>query len=717
MKILAFHNYASHDAGAAVLSDEHGTVRVATISEERLSRVKNSYFFPVRAIDTCMAEMGVESLAEFDVIATDYSFKRRLLNTNLRYRKLEADYIKTKLAIDFGKVLYVDHHAAHAASAFYASSYDAAAVLVVDGVGSEGNTNSLYVGNRSRGLQLVEKSYGTGIGLAYTAVTRDVLGFGLGEEGKTMGLAAIGQQFMADGPVLNLRPRYDGLVTDFGSFIWRSPSAALRHPLPRCEDDAARTSSYYSRIAWELQQETERCLLHLARYAFEKTGQRLLCLAGGVALNCVANERLFVESSFDDVFIQPAASDTGLPLGLALWAYYERHKGTGVYSFSTAFTGKRYGASPAKALLDEFNVPHAIADAATVAGLIAAKNIVGWFVEGSELGPRALGHRSILADPRSAAMKDTLNAKVKHREMFRPFAPSVLEERAADYFAMRGKSPFMLRAPNVRPEAVDRIPAVVHVDRSARVHTVNRRDNPLFYDLLAEFERLTGVPVVINTSFNDSGEPIVETPMDALICFLRTQMDYLFMDGVLIDRAAIQDDALLPRLLEHRSRALKAQYGAAIARLCRGYAIGELRAFLKAYAPMHRYYSSLHTLVALQDVLSSWGPEPVFTDAYHDDLIRRFLPEEHARVADQIVMVDDAYAVLPRLTDGSLVILFNTSLWLDGRPLRNFYAERWMTRLAPVMNHAGAESDLELSNEYRSSNDWDGLYRTLTDQQ
>ena len=662
-----------------------------------------------------MSHFGMTTMTEFDLIATDYSFRQRLQNTNLRYRKLEADYIKTKLDIDFRRMLYVDHHAAHAASAFYASSFEDAAVLVVDGVGSEGNTNSLFVGSRTGGLTLVEKSYGTGIGLVYTSVTRDVLGFGIGEEGKTMGLAAIGAQFASDGRILDLAPRYDGLVTDFGSFIWRSPSVALRQALPRCPDRNALTTSYYARIAWELQQETERCMLHLARYAHAKTGKRALCLVGGVALNCVANERILTEGPFDEMFIQPASSDTGLPLGLALWTYYEHLKGTSRFHFTNAFTGTRYAATEVEMLLDEFVIPYERADLASVARRLSQGGIVGWMIGGSELGPRALGHRSILADPRSAAMKDTLNAKVKHREMFRPFAPSVIEERAGEYFVMDGASPFMLLAPMVRPDAVHRIPAVVHVDGSARVHTVNAKGDPEFYGLLVEFEGLTGIGVLVNTSFNDDGEPIVETPLDGLICFLRTSIDYLFIDGVLIDRSRVGDDGLLARLVEHRAARLKSQYRAAIARVCRDYSISELRAFLKAYAPMHGYYSSLHTLVRLQDMLGGCGDGSIFTDSYHHDIVRRFLPEEHARVADRLVIVEDVHATLLALTDGSLVILFNLSLWLAGRSVVNFYEEPWMPRLRPPTEDQAEEGDFESSNQYRSSNDWDGFYGTLRD--
>jgi carbamoyltransferase len=714
MKILAFHNYASHDSGAAVLYDDGESLQYLTISEERLSRVKNSYFFPVRAMDYCMTHFGVNKLDEFDLVVSDYSYKQRLLNTNSRYRKLEADYIKTKLDVDYRKILYVDHHAAHAASAFYPSGFDEAAVLVVDGVGSECNTNSLYVGTRSGGLQLVDKAYGMGIGLVYTLITSRVLNFGTGEEGKTMGLAAIGEQYKEQRRILDFKPRYDGLVTDFSALVWRNPSAALRQNLPRCEDRTELTNSYFSGIAYELQDETERCMLHLSRYAYEKTGKKRLCIAGGVALNCVANERIVNESPFHEVFIQPASSDTGIPIGLGLWAYHERKKGKRCIQFGNAFTGRNYHSDKTEDLMRGFGVPYRRAEIKEVAKLLCEKGVVGWFIQNSELGPRALGHRSILADPRCAGIKDILNAKVKHREMFRPFAPSVLEERAGEYFIMKCKSPFMLLAPTVRPEKIEDIPAVVHVDKSARVHTVNARDNPKFYELISEFEKLTGIPVVVNTSFNDNGEPIVETPLDALICFLRTKMDYVFIDGFLITKTEIRDDIrVLTKLVEFREKTLKEQYQDAIRRLCPEYSAGELRAFLKEYYPMHRYYSKIHTMVRLQDILGSWEAGEIYTDEYHYEIIRRFLPEEHARQRERFVLVEDTYETLVTLKENSLVVLFNLSLHLKGRQLVNFYEDLSLPILRALLDEESWQNDLEFSNEYRSSNNWEAFYTKL----
>jgi hypothetical protein len=316
-------------------------------------------------------------------------------------------------------------------------------------------------------------------------------------------------------------------------------------------------------------------------------------------------------------------------------------------------------------------------------------------------------------------MKDTLNAKVKHREMFRPFAPSVLEERADEYFDMKSRSPFMLLAPMVRPEQRSRIPAVVHVDGSARVQTVSASENPAFHELIQEFERLTDVPVLINTSFNDNGEPIVETPLDALICFLRTKMDYLFVDGLLVAKSDVQDAAgLLARLAEARRQALKDGYERAVTRLCPAYRGSELRAFLKQYHPMHRYYSHLHTLVLLQDTLSAWDAGAIYTDRYHYGIVERCLAEEHARLRERFVLVDDRYESRDIIKDYSLVVLFNLSLYLGDRNVTNFYKDLWVPILRPVLDRDTWEHDFDVSNEYQSSKDWDAFYtRVLKESQ
>lgn len=714
MKILAFHNYASHDSGAAIITDERGKLEYITISDERLSRVKYSYFFPVRAIDYCMKHFGIQKLNDFDLIVSDYAFNPRFLNTNYRYRKLEADYIKTKLNVDYNKVVYCDHHLAHAASAFYPSGFEEAAILIVDGLGSTGSTNSLYVGSKKGGLKLIERSHGMGIGLAYTLVTQDILNFGTGEEGKTMGLAAVGEKVQHP-RVLNFNATYDGLETDYSDFLLRSPSGALKGEYKKCDDPKKNvTKDYWARVAFDIQEETEKVMLHLARYAYAKTGMKRLCIAGGVGLNCVANERIVNEGPFKEVFIQPASSDTGIPLGLALWAYHDKEKKKKQINFKNAFTGKSYDVRESERLLKKFKVPFTLAKPKDVAKLLTEKQIVGWHIENSEFGPRALGHRSILADARYKDMKDILNAKVKHREMFRPFAPSVLEEKAKRIFKMKTKSPFMLLAPMVRQEKLDVVPSIVHLDDSARVQTVGKKENTHYHKLIEAFDKLTGVPLVLNTSFNDNGEPVVETPLDSLICFLRTKMDYLYIDGLLIDKKAIKGaKGTLKKLVDFRTKTLKDEYAKALKRLCPGYSANEMKAFLREYYPMHQYYGRIHPLLKLQEALVTYEGDAIITDQYHRDLIERALPEEYARTKAKMRIVPDEKASIEKAPDGALVILFNASLFIKGADLVNFYADLSMPRAHGIPVEPATGGDISLSNEYRSSKDWNAFYKDI----
>ena len=302
---------------------------------------------------------------------------------------------------------------------------------------------------------------------------------------------------------------------------------------------------HWEDLAWRVQDDTENVLLARARWLRETTGAKNLCIAGGVALNCVANGRLARESGFEKVWIQPAAGDDGIAIGCAYYGYLEILKQRRSFVMDHSYVGKHYTDQDVDSALAKFLVriqttsvrsEDTCRDTAT---LLADQRVIGWFQGGSEFGPRALGNRSLLADPRKAGMKDILNKRVKHRQAFRPFAPIVLAERAKEIFEGEEDSPFMLLAKRVRPEWWDRIPAVVHVDGTARVQTVREQTNPVLYRLLREFEALTGVPVLVNTSFNVKGEPIVETPRDAVVCFLTTGIDNLILHDTLISKNAL----------------------------------------------------------------------------------------------------------------------------------------------------------------------------------
>jgi len=300
--------------------------------------------------------------------------------------------------------------------------------------------------------------------------------------------------------------------------------------------------AHWQDLSWQVQDDTERALLERARRLHEATGAKNLCIAGGVGLNCVANGRIVREGPFENVWIQPAAGDDGIAIGCAYYGHLALRQQPRSYVMRHAYLGRRYGREdeqrafaswPTRVVTRRERVTDI---AAATAAQLAEGKIVGWFQGGSEFGPRALGNRSILADPRNPAMKDLLNARVKHRQSFRPFAPAVLAERSHEIFEDGVDSPFMLLSMNVRPEWQERVPAIVHVDGSARVQTVHRESNPAFHALLEAFAERTGVPVLLNTSFNVRGEPIVETPTDAMKCFLSTEIDVLVIHDLLIEK-------------------------------------------------------------------------------------------------------------------------------------------------------------------------------------
>ena len=549
---------SNHDFSACLVD---GGDIVVGIEEERISRVKYS--------------VGVNSL----------------LNKSWRYcldaRALRLDDIDVIVADDTllpsayfqfrSRIELIGHHLAHAASTFLPSPFQRAAVLVVDGAGSlvDGHgveTLTTYVGDGSH-LEEVCKVWGlnwstdgqnkarvyqagdsdNSLGYMYKAVSHEI-GFTLYEEGhwyltedgKTMGLAPYGTDrycakfheyvdLLPDGRyTLHLK---NGGLLDFVDGALAEFSGDER--FVRAAD-----------LAYAAQDLLETTLLHVTRSLHQTTGLTSLCLAGGVALNCVANGRLLRETPFDDVFVQPAAGDGGCAVGNAYYGYHvllgqlrDRGPSTTQRPQRHAYLGKPATSAEIAAAIEASGLPHRrVPDAPYLAAAALARGqLVGWFTGGSEFGPRALGHRSILADPRQPDMKDILNAKVKHRESFRPFAPAVLAERAADFFDLDIESPYMLIVAPVHAHKQSVVPAIVHVDGTARVQTLTRADNGTFRELVEWFDRFTGVPVVLNTSYNDRGEPIVEAPEQALAFYGRSQLDYLFMEDFVV---AHSDDDL-----------------------------------------------------------------------------------------------------------------------------------------------------------------------------
>lgn len=530
--VLGLHKDNWHDTGAAVvLPDNHGRRKVAHVSQERLDRRKHSRAFPNEATFECLREMGVPSIDDVELVVLDHTMNSADWRLDYRRNLCRTDVFLD--AIPHDKISIISHHLCHAAASFFTSPFEEAAILVVDGRGSkvEGpdtgfETQTLWHGSQNS-IELIELSDCCGIGLLYEAVSQ-VIGFGFLEAGKTMGLAPFGRD--AGPPLVDFTTSFQGMRSDYGHIC--DIDNTFFPVLPKLTDVHRR------RLAFDVQREAERVMFHLATVARKRTGLPNLCMGGGVALNSVANGKLLRSGLFDRIFINPACSDSGLPLGAALWGYHARLGYPRDRQPLSPYIGPTYDdARIAKAaevghkILREGHLQRA-------ADLLKADKVVATFQGRSEMGPRALGNRSILMSPFKTDNREHLNRIVKRREPFRPFAPVVPLELAGRYFEIAEESPHMLTVADVRPEWRSRIPAVTHVDGTARLQTVTREQNPILYELLHVFGDLTGVPVLLNTSFNLAGEPLVETPEDAIACFRSTAIDALLFNKFLATKYA-----------------------------------------------------------------------------------------------------------------------------------------------------------------------------------
>jgi carbamoyltransferase len=544
-----------HDSAAALLRD--GVV-VAACQEERLSRKKHDSDFPSRAIKYVLAEAGLrpdeldavgfydKPLLKFERMLSTYiatfprSFNsfRKAIPVWLHEKLWVPSIIRKELKPYKGPIFFAEHHMSHAASCFLLSPFEEAAILTVDGVG-EWATASFGVGRGTDIQMFKEIRFPHSLGLLYSAFTY-YLGFKVNSaEYKVMGLAPYGKPVHYDRIMKEMvRLNEDGsfkLNMDYFSYDYGLTMTNGRFDDffggPPRKPETWMTEREFD-IAASVQKVCEEVVLSMARHLHRETGLRRLCMAGGVALNCVANGKVIRETPMKELFVQPAAGDAGGAVGVAHYIYNTLGKKPRGKPWTHAYLGPAYEDPAIREYLEGQRAGYEVlADRHLVektARLIAEGNVVGWFQGRMEFGPRALGGRSILADPRDPKMRDTLNMKIKFREGFRPFAPSVLADKASEWFEIDGDSPYMLLVAQV-PQQKRVIPSVTHVDGSARLQTVTRAESPLYYDLIAEFGRLTGVPVVINTSFNVRGEPIVCTPHDAYLCFMRTNMDYLVL--------------------------------------------------------------------------------------------------------------------------------------------------------------------------------------------
>jgi len=616
--VLGVPNFANYEASASLIRVPRrgGDVAYVSIAEDRLTRTKHTYAFPLRGIQYCLDAFGLESLDQIDFIYTDYARLPRWMNSGPGYRKLEHDYLKLRLRYPRERIRVVDHHDGHAGAAFHLSPFDEAAVLVVDSLGSRLNTQTLYH-FRAGEANVLERGDTWGIGRLYSLITGAVLPYGPEKGfGKTMGLAPYGAAH--PGPVLDFKARDEGMSSDYSAFFSRPPLPRIvARGVRRCEDREQVLDPYFARAAYDVQLECERQMVRMAEYAYDKTGSRNLCIAGGTALNGLANARVAQRSRFENVWIPPGCSDTGLSLGLALWGYFQevalegRAEGrqprarTSV-SMTSPYTGRSYDREPIAQLLDRYGIVHTPVAPEAVAPLIAAGKVIGWFEGGSEFGPRALGHRSILADPRNPDMKDILNRRVKFREPYRPYAPSVLAEHAREWLDLTADSPFMLMVVDVKEGKRVRVPAVTHVDNTTRPQTVTPASNANYHRLISEFYRLTGVPMVLNTSLNVNREPIVETPIDALICAFGTAIDFLYLEGRLIDCPQYANPEMVAKLTAERAQTLDAEWKAVTARHLTRYDPAERDKWLAEENKIAEWHREYRAKYELEQRLAAW---------------------------------------------------------------------------------------------------------------
>jgi carbamoyltransferase len=543
---LGIQSYANADSGASIVRVNSKTRKIdyVCISEERLIRKKHPYTFPINSIKYCLDYFGLKDLKKINYIISDWIKIKKWHRSGPSYNYSEFDYFKEKFKFDIKKIIQIDHHLAHAASVFYTSKFQESSILIADGIGSDLETTSFFKGE-GRKIKFIKKYREFGIGTAYGAVTNHILNLGTGGEGKTMGLAPYGSKYRNQ---IKIRPMLDGIKTDFSSFMKRNPLSDVLNQLNKnlrpnpikvkhkfCKNKNY-LDKYFAGVAFDIQNVAEKTMIHLGKELYKSVKSKNICLAGGVALNSVANKKLLDKSKFKNIFVFPACSDAGISFGAALWGAFNLMKGVNRnnLSFDDAYTGKDYSNNQIEKLLKKFNISYSKKDNYKVAKYIDEGKIIGRCSGRSEYGPRALGNRSILADARSSKMRDYLNLRVKHREVFRPFAPVILEEKNEEYFDLKQPSPFMLLV--AKSHKASLIPSAIHVDKTARVQTINKNQNKDLYDLINNFLRITNVPVILNTSFNDAGEPIVETPLDAIICFFQTKLDYLILNDFIIDR-------------------------------------------------------------------------------------------------------------------------------------------------------------------------------------
>ncbi|MEO5891092.1 MAG: carbamoyltransferase C-terminal domain-containing protein [Ferruginibacter sp.] len=574
MYILGINAYHA-DSSAAIFKDGE---MIAATEEERFTRIKHWAGFPSLAIHFCLKEAGI-GLAEVDYITIGRDPKAKFMNKLNYLRKnpslvfgaikryknskevtsLETEFARIDPSVPYpslkDKIKNIEHHRSHLASAFFASPFEESAILSIDGSG-DFTTTMIAVGRGNKIEVLDSVDFPVSCGLFYTAFTQ-FLGFPhYGDEYKVMGLAPYGEAKYTDKVKKVLQFLPNGLYTWNEEYFVQPTKAGFKYEnnipfvgnlyskkftelfgKPRQANEEL--SQYHKDLATSVQRVTEELIFYILKHLKERTGMKNICIAGGVAQNSVANGKVADATGFEGVYIPSAGHDAGISMGSALYQYnhvLDQPRAKPIYS---AYTGSKFSNEEIETFLQSKNINYRRLEDEELYDVVTSKliepGVVGWFNGRAEFGPRALGARSIIADPRNPRAKDLLNSKIKRRESFRPFAPSILKEYSGDYFTRTDAVPFMEKVFPIKPEKRAEIPAVTHVDGTGRLQTVDKDISPMYYALIDAFRKKTGVPILLNTSFNEN-EPIVNTPAEALDCFLRTQMDMLVLENCVIER-------------------------------------------------------------------------------------------------------------------------------------------------------------------------------------
>lgn len=523
-----------HNGGCTIIHNG----KIISIAEERLNRKKYSEGY-LYSFAYCIEELGI-NINDIDLFVS--SFYGDYLEKN--HMGMFKGFTNYK-----SKFITVDHHFSHASSCYYLSPYNESLIIVIDGQGNLNDTESYYIGKGNTitkiGGNNPNRSKYKGIGRTYETFT-NYCGWSAQEAGKTMGLAACGKEKYPEIELFDINDNLEISSKCEGKYI----DGAMNFIKTNNMDFGGPCKGYENRdAAYYVQVKTEKIILELINKLYNKYKIKNLCVAGGVFLNGIINQKILEQTPIENLFIVPCCDDTGQSLGNALYGYHQYYGFNERIKFDKPYLGKEYNDEDYLDVLEKkqrkYILPYSVKSCNfkykksdniyyDVAQILSNGKIIGWFQGKSEIGPRALGNRSILCSPFPNDMKDTLNLKIKHREPFRPFAPAVLEEKVSEYFKINGKSPYMLKVPVCTEKAKNQIPATLHVDYTGRVQTVNRDINEKFYDLINEFYKVTNIPVLLNTSFNDNGEPIVETPKDALVMFCKSNLDYLILGDYIV---------------------------------------------------------------------------------------------------------------------------------------------------------------------------------------